>query len=159
MYVHAYQSYVWNRVVSVRLQRFGLQPVVGDLVVDHSSAETLDQDFDEEEAEEELNGAATSHPNDEAQEEAIEDKDSSKHVSVRVLTQAEVDSGEYTIYDLVLPLPGFDVTYPTNSVAGVYEEILALDGLALKDLRHKQKGYELAGQYRKILAHPTNFQW
>lgn len=33
MYVHAYQSYVWNRVVSARVQLFGCsEPVVGDLV-------------------------------------------------------------------------------------------------------------------------------
>lgn len=33
MYVHAYQSYLWNRLVSERVARFGaLSPVVGDLV-------------------------------------------------------------------------------------------------------------------------------
>lgn len=33
MYVHAYQSYVWNAIVSVRLKRYGLDaPIVGDLV-------------------------------------------------------------------------------------------------------------------------------
>jgi hypothetical protein len=33
MYVHAYQSYVWNAIVSVRLKRYGSEaPVVGDLV-------------------------------------------------------------------------------------------------------------------------------
>jgi|SRR5258706_1887789 len=33
MYVHAYQSYVWNAIVSVRLKRYGSEAaVVGDLV-------------------------------------------------------------------------------------------------------------------------------
>lgn len=33
MYVHAYQSYVWNAIVSVRLKRYGSgAPVAGDLV-------------------------------------------------------------------------------------------------------------------------------
>jgi len=31
MYVHAYQSYVWNSVVSRRLREFGLVPRPGDL--------------------------------------------------------------------------------------------------------------------------------
>jgi len=31
MYVHAYQSYVWNSVVSRRIREFGLVPRPGDL--------------------------------------------------------------------------------------------------------------------------------
>jgi len=33
MYVHAYQSYVWNAIVSARLKRYGSEaPVIGDMV-------------------------------------------------------------------------------------------------------------------------------
>ena len=32
MYIHAYQSFVWNHMVSRRIREFGRNPVVGDLV-------------------------------------------------------------------------------------------------------------------------------
>lgn len=32
MYVHSYQSYVWNQLVSFRFHEYGLVPVPGDLV-------------------------------------------------------------------------------------------------------------------------------
>ena len=37
MYVHSYQSFVWNKVASWRIQELGLTPVVGDLVWKKSS--------------------------------------------------------------------------------------------------------------------------
>jgi tRNA pseudouridine13 synthase len=33
MYVHAVQSYVWNEIVSIRIQKFGITPQVGDLIL------------------------------------------------------------------------------------------------------------------------------
>ena len=34
MYVHAYQSYIWNLVVSERIKLSSTKPLVGDLVFD-----------------------------------------------------------------------------------------------------------------------------
>eukprot|EP00058_Branchiostoma_floridae_P014536 XP_002600024.1 hypothetical protein BRAFLDRAFT_79734 [Branchiostoma floridae] len=34
MYVHSYQSFIWNNIVSRRLQEYGYQPIVGDLVLE-----------------------------------------------------------------------------------------------------------------------------
>ena len=33
MYIHSYQSYVWNTMVSRRIRELGLKPIVGDLVI------------------------------------------------------------------------------------------------------------------------------
>ncbi len=39
LYIHAYQSYVWNLVASERIRLYGLKPIIGDLVFDKKSEE------------------------------------------------------------------------------------------------------------------------
>lgn len=46
MYIHSYQSYIWNNVVSRRIREFGCKPIAGDFVYeksfDKNDTETLD---------------------------------------------------------------------------------------------------------------------
>ncbi|CAI9733696.1 pseudouridylate synthase 7 homolog [Octopus vulgaris] len=44
MYVHSYQSYVWNTMVSQRIKQFGLVPVIGDLVYDKTDVTAVNTD-------------------------------------------------------------------------------------------------------------------
>lgn len=41
MYIHSYQSYVWNNMVSKRIEEYGLRAVPGDLVLKGGKASTL----------------------------------------------------------------------------------------------------------------------
>lgn len=34
LYIHAFQSLVWNKMVSKRIKELGFEPVVGDIVVE-----------------------------------------------------------------------------------------------------------------------------
>jgi tRNA pseudouridine13 synthase len=50
IYVHAYQSYVWNQAVTKRLEQFGTRVLEGDLVIRHEKADILDNECADEDA-------------------------------------------------------------------------------------------------------------
>ena len=70
-------------------------------------------------------------------------------IKVRQLTEEDLDSStQYSIYDVVMPLPGYDVMYPGNSMKDWYRELMDKDGLDVDNMRHKVKDYSLSGAYR-----------
>jgi tRNA pseudouridine13 synthase len=56
---------------------------------------------------------------------------------VKVLQDSDVDN--YTIYDVLMPLPGTDVAYPGGELGELYKEFLKLDGLDPSDFSRKQR--------------------
>ncbi|XP_051545325.1 pseudouridylate synthase 7 homolog isoform X2 [Myxocyprinus asiaticus] len=113
MYIHSYQSFVWNSMVSRRLEVFGLRAVEGDLILRGGSAHVLSA----EEAE------------------------------------------KHSIHDVVMPLPGFDVIYPTHSVGEGYRQMMTADHLDIDNMRHKVRDYSLAGAYRRVVIRPSDVSW
>ncbi|XP_077567235.1 pseudouridylate synthase 7 homolog [Stigmatopora nigra] len=113
MYIHSYQSLVWNTMVSRRIDAFGLKAVEGDLVL--------------------------------------------RGLKAHVLSAEDAES--HSIHDIVMPLPGFDVIYPTHHVGNGYKEMLSADGLDIDNMRHKIKDYSLAGAYRRVLIRPSDVSW
>lgn len=49
---------------------------------------------------------------------------SKDYEKARPLTKDEVESGNFTIFDIVLPLPGFDIVYPPNELGEFYKEFM-----------------------------------
>jgi len=146
MYVHAYQSYVWNHVASERWSRYGSKVIEGDLVLIDTQAikDALKDEVDE-------NGEIVVHPA--GNDIAVTHDD--LYERARPLTAEEARSGRYTIFDIVLPTPGFDVEYPANDIGDYYKEFMNSEqggGLDPADMRRRQKDFSLSGSYRKFMA-------
>lgn len=138
MYGHAYQSYIWNTVASRRIELFGLNVVAGDLVLDDSTKE------------------AATEPEEEQFEEDIR---TDRFQRARPVTQEEVDTGKFTIYDIVLPTPGFDIRYPENQqLLQVYKDTMGADGLDPLQMTRKVKEFSFAGSYRNLVAKAKNLE-
>lgn len=137
MYLHAYQSHVWNHVASKRWELHGDKVVEGDLVLvekQTDSAPTTDRDDND-----------IINPDDEL---------SSESVSARPLTAEEASSGQYTIHDVVLPTPGYEVTYPSNSLGQFYVDFMSLAENGALDphkMRRIKREFSLPGRYRKLM--------
>lgn len=156
MYVHAYQSLVWNKAAGRRYELHGNNVVAGDLVLVHQHT---DKEAKKEE-EETIDDAGEIIVRPAAHDTATSLED--KFERARALTAEEAASGKYSIFDLVLPLPGFDVVYPSNEIGAFYTEYMGSEAggkLNPRDMRRKWKDVSLSGSYRKVMARPQGLAW
>ena len=64
------------------------------------------------------------------------------------LTEDDIKMKTYTVYDIVLPLPGYDVVYPSNKIGVYYRETLSSDNIDIDNMKKKNKELSLPGTYR-----------
>ena len=151
MYVHAYQSLVWNVAVSQRWKRFGSAVVEGDLVLINEHLDKVEGVAQAEDVD--VDGEVIVLP-------GIDDRAANPDdlfERARALTKEEAENEKYSIFDIVLPTPGYDILYPSNEIGKFYEEFMASErggGLNPHDMRRKWNDISLSGSYRKILARP-----
>ncbi|KAL0027136.1 hypothetical protein WJX79_009492 [Trebouxia sp. C0005] len=152
MYVHAYQSYLWNAATSERCLKHGTKSVVqGDLVLPVNSAEA--------EEESHANGG---------------ERSSARRAAVHVVTKEEACRGAYSIQDVVLPLPGGQIQYPeykevedhdTSHQGSIYHRLAAADNVSLEpacatsDNSQAFSLHGLSGDYRRIVVKPQGLTW
>mmetsp|Transcript_6937 Transcript_6937/g.14465 ORF Transcript_6937/g.14465 Transcript_6937/m.14465 type:complete len:745 (-) Transcript_6937:156-2390(-) len=132
MFLHAYQSYLWNKVASHRIKTGGSSDVqVGDLVL------IEDKSLKE-------GGGGTS---------------GLKGKAVKVLDAEDVKGGKYSISDVVLPLVGSKIIYPKGSSGEHYDELLKKDDISKADfskIGNIDKEISLSGDYRKLMCKPSD---
>ncbi|MCJ1393339.1 hypothetical protein MMC18_006212 [Xylographa bjoerkii] len=155
MYVHAYQSLIWNLAASYRWRHSGSELMFGDLVLIDEHKDTDNTIKAEEPEHTDADGEVIIKP---AAEDRARSADE-RFVRARALSEEDIASGSYSIYDVVLPTPGFDILYPDDQVMkSFYENVMASEvggGLDPHDMRRSWKDVSLSGSYRKLLAKPS----
>ncbi|XP_042486492.1 multisubstrate pseudouridine synthase 7 isoform X2 [Macadamia integrifolia] len=158
MYVHSYQSYLWNHAASVRVQKHGIDQVVpGDLVYcKQAPTDTLTEALNPEI--EEDNEIDFSHIDEISGPTPPVGKDT----PVKILNAEDLLGDGYKIDDVILPLPGSRVLYPTNDIAEVYHDLAKKDGISLTKCEHNIKEFSMTsmtGGYRRVFQKPIDFEW
>jgi len=156
MYVHSYQSYLWNHAASMRVEKYGISQVVeGDLVYKTGSSlgEAITTDtFDDDD----------SHVNSPEMEMSCETLTEEMIQSVKVVDSEDLLKAVYSFEDVVLPLPGSETLFPGNEVTMIYHEIAKKDGISLIESAHGIKDFSITsmkGGYRRVLQRPIDFEW
>lgn len=150
MYVHAYQSLVFNTVAAKRWELYGDKVIEGDLVIVGTKEEQpTDTSAPKEEVDD--NGEPIILP----AEDDVPAVDA--FTRARPLTKSEAESGRFDIFDVVLPLPGWDVEYPVNKIGAFYKDFMASETGGRLDpynMRRAWKDISLSGDYRKMMSKP-----
>ena len=138
MWVHAFQSYIWNLSVTDRIEKFGFSAVEGDVVS----------------SEQHLEASSAVHA------DSFQRVNPTEVANVKILTATDVATGNYSVWDVVLPLPGYDVFLPNHSVKDYFLSLLDSFGLDLDYFKNEAPApFRLKGAYRRILQRPFDLTW
>eukprot|EP00979_Chaetoceros_neogracilis_P018308 scaffold10570_cov290-Chaetoceros_neogracile.AAC.13 len=134
MFLHAYQSYIWNKAASHR---------IGMAITDGSDKEVRVGDLVLVE--------------DKGLEDGGNGTSGLKGKAVKEVSQDDVEMCKYSITDVVLPLAGSKIEYPSDSTGDVYEDLLANDGLTKESFDNVlDRELAVGGDYRKVLCKPLD---
>ena len=158
LYLHAFQSHIWNIVATHRWNLHGDRVVEGDLVLENSSGTESNAP-----AKQPRSGLATAHVDADgevimapaAHDRAAPTQDRGGYV--RPLSADDIASNKYSIFDVILPLPGQQMTYPPN-LMDFYARTMREErfgGLDLHTLPARVQGISIGGGYRALLARPS----
>eukprot|EP00163_Fabomonas_tropica_P026126 TRINITY_DN4687_c0_g1_i1.p1 TRINITY_DN4687_c0_g1~~TRINITY_DN4687_c0_g1_i1.p1 ORF type:complete len:313 (-),score=99.31 TRINITY_DN4687_c0_g1_i1:115-1053(-) len=165
MYVHAYQSYVFNKAVSERIKTHGLKPQIGDFVIPAAQAQALVDPLDgsDEAGPEMMIAGDRDDDGDDDKSKAAAggngNDDRGNLPEVITLTADNID--QYTLYDVVVPIPGKKVTHvPDNSLGQTITRILSEDDVSMDRFSGGSASqFGLGGSYRHMLRSPGDFTW
>lgn len=159
MYVHSYQSYLWNNAASTRVKKYGTEQVVlGDLVYCKENPSEKVTGIVGPECDDDRGDSYDTNNEDEVSGD-IHDK---RNSYVKAVTTEDLNSKCYVIDDVILPMPGSRSIYPTNDIVEVYNDLTSKDGISLTDSVHNAKEFSITsvtGSYRRVFQKPIDFEW
>ncbi|XP_009072373.1 PREDICTED: pseudouridylate synthase 7 homolog-like protein [Acanthisitta chloris] len=91
----------------------------------------------------------------------LEENDESISVNdkVHVVTASEESANKYSMYQVVLPMVGHSIKYPSNKVGQWYHERLSKDELEMCKFRVSSLQLNIPGCYRPILKNVQNLSY
>lgn len=132
MFLHAYQSYLFNLAASERIESGGSTQIrVGDLVLIEDKSLGVE-------------GGGTS---------------GLKGKTVKMLDEQDLPTSMYSITDVVLPLVGTKILYPGGPSGNNFDELLKQDGISKEDLARIgaiDREISMCGDYRKLICKPSD---
>lgn len=81
---------------------------------------------------------------------------------MKALNSVDIASGKYSIFDVVLPVPGYSTVYPEHAAGRVFVEgMLAADGLSVPEVwqQRAHRDLSLSGTYRPLLNKALDVSW
>ena len=172
LWLRGWQSWCWNRMCSERWRMDGERVLVGDLVIrrteEGKKAAEEEEKMDDAEAAVEptaaANGDAAPAVDAEAEDVALDEleddvaADLPTTSDVHVITQDDIDQQRYALTDVVLPLPGTDIRYPTHALGAAYTAMLADEAITADMMKARGEG-ALKGSYRYMLEMAEGLSW
>ena len=186
LYVHSYQSYLFNLAASARVREHGIEQhaVAGDLITDtvrlqhhqqlqqrHHHHNDEEKEEEEEKDDREVQDDATSHDHDGDGDQGTSVRRSRSRKRndidpdqwpVRQVTEQEEADQSVSVSDVLIPVPGIKTELPGNAAARAINAALEDDGIALNKSPHNVREFSiqsLSGTYRPLLLKPQTLEY
>ncbi|GAW80050.1 hypothetical protein, conserved [Plasmodium gonderi] len=141
LFIHSTQSLIFNILTSIRMKKYGLNVVVGDLIESNCNNEIT---------------LTNESSNDEHQSDLSSGNENLWEKNIIKVTNENISL--YNIYDVVLPLPGDkNFIFPPN-LMDEYKNVLNSMQLTLDDFKSEKNFFNASGGYRKIVVKPYDFK-
>lgn len=135
MFLHAYQSYLFNLAATERIESGGSTQIrVGDLVLIEDKSLGVE-------------GGGTS---------------GLKGKTVKVLDERDLLTSMYSITDVVLPLVGTKILYPGGPSGNIFDELMKRDGISKEGLARIgtiDREISMCGDFRKLICKPSDVEF
>ncbi|EGR27709.1 pseudouridine synthase, putative [Ichthyophthirius multifiliis] len=152
LYCHAYQSYLWNQLASIRIEKYGKKIILGDIVAKRKEffTNSINQEKNQDDQQQR-----------EDEEQIIEDDyfeyQGINDFNICIVDQNNID--QFSINDIVIPIFGAKINFPIEQFNLKNELQQILDDLTLKNFEQINQEFFVEGGYRYLIQQTENFEY